>query len=135
MMNPGGSAEKRTFFAITSLGRNRWYWVVWPSLELLRSGEPVQHLADGYERSKAEAVDQALEVAGMHGEWVAAKHAREYHRSISRERRARERGQSSGSATAPAMLEFLYRDTHDEGTKQWRSVRHRVVKKTKKTLE
>ena len=76
--------RKKTFFAIASLGKKRWYWVVWPSLELLQSSEElVRHVADGYERTKAEAVDRALEMAGMDGEWVAAKYAKLYRRRIS----------------------------------------------------
>jgi hypothetical protein len=114
-------AAHKTFFAVTSLGKNRWYWVVWPSLEILRSSEePVQHIAEGYERAKAEAVDCALEVAGMHGEWVAAKYAKAYHR------RRSQRGRS------PKPLEFLYRDVQEGSTGQWRSVPHRVAKRTRK---
>ena len=134
----GGKVDQRkktkTFFAITSLGKNRWYWVVWPSLELLQSKESVQHVADGYERTKAEAVERALEVAGMHGEWVAAEYARQYHRQLTRDKRAKRQGQDSDSAAAPAALEFLYQDKQDESTKRWYSVPHRIAKRTKKYI-
>jgi hypothetical protein len=123
----------KTFFAVTSLGRDRWYWVVWPSLELLRSAEvPARHVADGYERTKAGAVERALEVAGMDGEWLAAKYAKQYHRQLSRERRAKARGQGDGAAAAPAAQEFLYRDVRDGATGRWYSVPHRVARRTKK---
>jgi hypothetical protein len=124
--------EKQTFFAVTSLGRDRWYWVVWPSLEMLQSGEASQHVADGYERTKAKAVDRALEAAGMHGEWVAAKYARQYHRRLSRERRARGRAQGDGSTATPAILEFLYRYVQDASTGRYLSIPHRVVRKTER---
>jgi hypothetical protein len=129
-MNSGETArkKKKTFFAVTSLGKNRWYWVVWPSLALIQSGEASQHLADGYASTKAEAVDQALEVAGMHGEWVAAKYARQYFRQLVGQKRGKEPDQVS----QPIILEFLYRDIQDESSKQWYSVPHRLVKKTKK---
>jgi len=124
--------RKKTFFAIASLGKDRWYWVVWPSLELLQSEESIQHVADGCGRTKAEAVDRALEVAGMYGEWVAAKYAKQHHRKISREKRTKEQGQDNDSTAMPVTLEFLYRDMQDELTRQWYSVPHRIVKKTKK---
>jgi hypothetical protein len=113
-------AARKTFFAVTSLGKDRWYWVVWPSLEMVRSGEAGSHLAEGYERAKAEAVDRALEVAGMHGEWVAAKYAKAYHRRHSEKRRS------------PEALGFLYRDVQEGSTGEWRSVPHRVAKRTRK---
>ena len=134
--DPGVSRtrEKQTFFAITSLGKNRWYWVVWPSLEMLQSGEPIQHVADGYERTKVQAVDRALEVAGMHGEWVAAKYARQYHRQHQRRKRARSEGQDAGSVAAPVILEFLYQYVRDTSTGQYLSIPHRVVGSTDETV-
>jgi hypothetical protein len=77
---------RKTFFAVTSLGKDRWYWVVWPSLEMVQSGEPESHLAEGYERTKAEA------------------------------------------------LTFLHRDVRDKSTGEWRSVTHRVAKRTRKSV-
>lgn len=125
--------RKNTFFAVASLGKERWYWVVWPSLDMLQSGVSVQHLADGYERTKAEAVDRALEVAGMDGEWVAAKYAKAYHRQASRERRTGgAQGYENGPTAMPGKLEFVYHDIQDKRTKNWRSVPHRVVRKTRK---
>lgn len=90
------------------------------SLEMVQTGESGSHVAEGYERTKAEAVGRALEVAGMHGEWVAAKYAKAYHRGHSHERRA------------PEAIEFLYRDVRDESTGEWRSEPHRVTKRTRK---
>jgi hypothetical protein len=79
MPSPEARAKLRqTFFAVASVGADRWYWVVWPSLVQLQAGEVSPHLAEGYEKTKASAVDRALEVAGMNGEWVAAKYARQY---------------------------------------------------------
>lgn len=110
---------RKTFFAVTSLGKERWYWVVWPSLKMVQSGESGVHIAEGYQRAKAEAVDRALEVAGMHGEWVAAKYAKAYHRRHSQKRQS------------PEALEFLYRDVQDTTTGQYHSVPHRVAKRTR----
>jgi hypothetical protein len=116
----------KRFFAVTSLGKNRWYWVVWPSLAIIQSQATGEHLADGYEPSKAEAVDRALAVAGLDGEWVAAKYAKQYHRHRTRRNQSRD-----ASSPAPAVLEFLYRDLQDPVTNAWHSVPHRVVKKTR----
>jgi len=72
-MGSGKSArESRRFFAVTALGRSRWYWVVWPSLEELQASEEILlHVGDGYEKTKAEAVERALELAGSHAEFLA----------------------------------------------------------------
>ena len=65
---------KRRYFAITSLGRNRWYWVVWPSLEELQTTEePLFHIDEEYEKTKVEAVKRAMELAGGDAKWVSAK--------------------------------------------------------------
>jgi hypothetical protein len=118
----GSDTVHKTYFAVTSLGKDRWYWVVWPLLEMVRFGESGMHLAEGYERAKAEAVDRALEVAGMHGEWVAAKYAKAYHRRHSQERRP------------PETLAFLYHDMRDKSTGEWRSVPYRIARRTRKYI-
>lgn len=131
MPSPKARAKlKQTFFALASVGKDRWYWVVWPSLAQLskmpsgvQAGEVGPHLVEGYEKTKAEAVDRALEVAGMNSKWVAAKYARQYHR---------QRRQAKGSGSVPLSLEFLYHDHQDPATREWYSLPHRIVKKTKK---
>jgi hypothetical protein len=115
-------AARKAFFAVTSLGKNRWYWVVWPSLETVQSVQSGAHIAEGYERAKAEAVDRVLEVAGMHGEWIAAKYAKAYHRNHSQK------------TQSPEVPEFLYRDVRDRTTGEYHSVPHRVAKRTRKCV-
>jgi hypothetical protein len=127
--------ESRRFFAITSLGRNRWYWVVWPSLaELQASEEALLHVADGCEKTKAEAVERALEVAGSRAEWVAAKYATAYRQSRLVSRGAADNEHATAPSGAPDTQEFLYQDVRDEATRHWRSVPHRVVRKTRKHI-
>lgn len=124
---------KRRFFAVASLGRNRWYWVVWPSLaELQTSEKTLLHVGDGYEKTKAQAVEQALELAGRHAEWIAAKYAKAYHRSKSDPRRTGANNRGAGSATTPSIQEFLYRDVQVKATGRWHSVPHRIVRQTRK---
>ena len=36
--------KNKLFFAVAALGKDRWYWVVWPSLEMLQSGQTIQLL-------------------------------------------------------------------------------------------
>ena len=61
--------EKRRFVAVTSLSKSRWYWVIWPSLdEIQASDEPLLHVGEGYEKTKSEAVERALELAGNYAE-------------------------------------------------------------------
>jgi hypothetical protein len=124
----------RRFFAVASLGKTRWYWIVWPSLrELQESKEPLLHIAEGYEKTKAEAVEKALEMAGRYATWIAAKYASAYHRN-SRTGLPR-RGNRARTAESPVILvadEFLYRDIFEASSRQWISVPHRVVRKTRK---
>jgi hypothetical protein len=96
-------------------------------LALVQSQAAGECLADGYESTKADAVDQALAVAGLNGEWVAAKYAKQYHSHRTRRNRGRD-----ASPAAPAVLEFLYRDLQDPVTNAWYSVPHRIVKKASK---
>jgi hypothetical protein len=123
----------RRFFAIASLGRTRWYWVVWPALgELQTSGEPLLHIAEGYEKTKAEAVEKALGAAGMYAKWIAAKYARAYHRNT--KTGTTRKGEGSHTTESPDILvlhEFLYRDVYDTATRQWKSMPHRVVRRTR----
>ena len=127
-LKPFTERHKR-FFAVASLGKNRWYWVVWPSLALVQSQATGEHLAEGYEPTKAEAVDRALAVAGLNGEWVAAKYAKQYHRY-----RTRRNQNPDASAAAPVVLEFLYHDRQDPVTNTWYSVAHRIAKKTRQYI-
>jgi len=119
MRRGSSSRDKLRSFAVTSLGRGRWYWVVWPSAEERRAADAPGHIAQGYERTKAEAVNQGLEVAGSDAEWAAARYAREYHRQLHHK-----------EGQAPALFEFLYRDVQSESEGAWHSVRHRVVRRT-----
>ena len=125
--------ENRRFFAIASFGKDRWYWVVWPSLgELQASEEPLLHVDEGYERSKAKAAEKALALAGMDAEWVAAKYAKAYHRSKADTKREADNHGTSAPVDAPVTLAFLYRYICDAVTGEWVSMPHRIVKKTKK---
>jgi hypothetical protein len=124
---------KRRFFAIASLGRKRWYWVVWPSLgELQASEEPLLHIAEGYEKTKAEAVERALDLAGRDAEWIAAKYAKAYHCSKADTRQKGDNHRITEPSDSPITQEFLYRDVCFAATKHWVSAPHRVVQKTRK---
>ena len=125
--------EKRRFFAITSVGRSRWYWVVWPSLEEIQaSEEPILQIGEGYENTRAEAVERALELAGIYAEWLAAKYAKTYYGRKATATRKRIHPDIDEGSNIPTVREFLYRDAYDTETRQWVSVPHRVVTKTRK---
>ena len=125
--NKSQKKEKRRFFAVASLGKKRWYWVVWPSQVEVQRAANGRHLEEGYEEQKADAIDRALDVAGADAEWLAAKYARDYHRQLRQTKEGK-----AASASTPLRLEFLYQDVRDGDSGEWRSVAHRVVKKTKK---
>jgi len=126
----------RRSFAIVFLGKARWYWVVWPSLRELQIAEtPLSHIAESYEKTKAAAVEKALEAAGMYGEWIAAKYAKAYHQnSKAGTTRKRQRPRITQSPNTVVMHEFLYRDVWDPATQQWHSMPHRVVRRTSKFI-
>lgn len=121
--------EDQPTFAVTSLGRNRWYWVVWPSLAQLQSGKLERHVADGYTTNKADAVDQALAAAGIYGRWVAAKFARQYHRQRQQTKRVGDE-EEEHNTVVPTVQTFLYRDVQDPETGYWVSIPYRVIKRT-----
>jgi hypothetical protein len=119
------ATEKRTF-AITSLGRGRWYWVVWPALAQVQAGDASEHLAEGVAPNKLEAIEQALAVAGDAAQWLAAGYARRYYDS---------RGKPQ--STSVTKQEFLYYDVRQQlqsGQIVWRSLPYRIVKRTSKYL-
>jgi len=131
--NKAGKGSRR-FFAITSVGKSRWYWVVWPSLsELQTSATPIFHVAERVEETKAEAVEKALEVAGRYATWIAGKYAKAYYQNIkTNTARLRNHPRNVESTDIPVLHEFLYRDIYDPATKQWASVPHRIVRSTSK---
>jgi hypothetical protein len=134
-VNEAGKASRR-FFAITSLDTSRWYWVVWPSLsELQSSTQPLFHIAEGIEKTKAAAVEKALDVAGRFATWIAAKYAKAYHQNTKVDTtRIGPRPRNLGSSNVPVLHEFLYRDIYDPTTKQWMSVPYRITRKTSKYI-
>jgi hypothetical protein len=125
--------EKRRFVAITSLSKSRWYWVVWPSLDEIRvSDEPLLHVGEGYEKTKSEAVERALELAGKYAEWIAAKYARNYHRNKTSLNQKNLDPSTPDFHSTLKMHEYLYRDVYDPETRKWVSIPHRVMRKTGK---
>ena len=131
--NETGKGSRR-FFAIASLGKNRWYWVVWPSLsELQTSANPIPHIAEGVEETKADAVEKALDVAGSFATWIAGKYAKAYYQNTKAGTTPTgNRSHSAGSPDTPVLHEYLYRDIYDDATKQWHSVPYRIVNRTSK---
>jgi hypothetical protein len=119
------AADQKRTFAVTSAGHGRWYWVVWPSVVQVREGEVSDHLAEGFASNKLEAIEQALEQAGDHAEWLAAGYARRYYAG-------RKQRQVTRSV---APQEFLYYDVRVAlagGGKQWRSLLYLILKRTPK---
>lgn len=133
--NETGKGNRR-FFAIASLGENRWYWVVWPSLsELQTSANPMSHIADGVEETKADAVEKALDVAGRFARWIAGKYAKAYYQNTKAGiTPTGNRARNLESPDVPVLHEYLYRDIYDAATKQWKSMPHRIVNRTRKYI-
>ena len=132
MNSSGAGRESRRFFAITSLGKSRWYWVVWPSLaEIQTVTKPLSHVAEGVEETKADAVEKALDVAGRNATWIAAKFAKAYHQNIKAGRTpSGSHPRDTGPGNTPVLHEYLYRDIYDAAARQWTSMPHRIVRRT-----
>ena len=133
--NETGKGNRR-FFAISSLGKSRWYWVVWPSLsELQMSASPISHVAEGVEETKAEAVEKALDVAGRFATWIAGKYAKAYYQNTKAGATpSGNRARIAGTPDVPVLHEYLYRDVYDAVTKQWKSMPHRIVNRTSRYI-
>ena len=121
----------RRSFAITSLGKGHWYWVVWPSLnELQDSLQPLLHIAEGVTPTKEEAVEKALDAAGLYATWIAAKYAKAYYQNT----KSGKMPMGGHQAGLPTLHEFLYRDIYDPATRQWVSKAHRIIRRTGKYI-
>jgi hypothetical protein len=94
---------------------------------------PLFHISEGYEKTKVEAVEKALEVAGRFATWISAKYAKAYHRNTKAGTSSkRDDPRIKGTPDLPMIHEFLYRGVFDPKNKQWESVPHRVVRRTNK---
>ncbi len=121
-------ADHQPIYSRCSLGKRRWFWVVYRSWLAMIHGE--EALATGYAPTALEAERAARSVvpdAENHGGGTAAS----YHRELCARRRAAEPPSKNTGATAQ---EFLYRDWYSEWENEWRSTPHRVIKKTKKLV-
>ena len=128
-MAPGYRPEQGIsgYYAAASLGKGRWYWVVWPALERAgaSAGAPA-HSGEGTAETRSDALAKAAGLAGRNAKKVAAKYARLYHAS-------RKGAKPNSEAGQPLQeQEFLYRDVYDVQSKQWVPVPHRVARRTKK---
>ena len=126
----------RRYFVITSLGRNRWYWVVWPSLrELQAASNRLYHIAEGIKETKETAVENTLAVAGRYAVWIAAKYAKTYYQNNKANLKSMADSPLKSQATqVPVVQEFLFRDIYDPTVKQWQAVPHGIVKRTRKYI-
>lgn len=116
-----------------SLGRNRWYWVVWHCfVDVCNDTGPI---ASGFAPSAEECETAALAVEPSAAK-VQASWANSHHRKTCIQRRVREPASDSKQTV---QQEYLYTD-HDkgdwwDGTGDWLySQGHRIVKVTKQSV-
>jgi hypothetical protein len=121
-------SEDRPIFSRCSLGKQRWFWVVYRSWVALFEGE--EALATGYAATALEAEQAALAVvpdAENYGSGTAAS----YHRELCIQRRATKPPSKHAGAAA---REFLYTDWCSDWDNEWISTPHLIVKKTRKLV-
>lgn len=116
-----------------SLGRNRWYWIVWHCFEdVCNDTGPI---ASGYAGSVDECETAALAIEPSAAN-VQAGWASNHHRKTCIQRRMQKPASASKQATSQ---EYLYTD-HDkgdwwDGTGDWLySCPHRIIKMTKHSV-
>lgn len=115
-------------FSRCSLGKGRWFWIVFQSWKGMIDGE--QPLASGYADTAQEAERAALTVAP--DAWhYKANLASFKHRQLCNQRRA---ARPCSNGTKATVQEFLYRDWMSDWETEWRSIPHLIVKKTKKLI-
>ncbi len=116
-------------YAIGSLGKDRWVWVVWDKNE---HGYIQQDAREyGYAPTHAEAQHAALAVTGSGATQYPAGYATKYHHRLVVERRMHERS----SATDTAPREFVYEGRPwSGGPGELPYSKYRVVKKTAKRI-
>ncbi len=114
-----------------SLGRNRWYWIVWRCFEdVCNDTDPI---ATGYAASANECEAAALTVepgaANVQAGWASS-----HHRKTCVQRRMRKPASDSKQAV---QQEYLYTDHDagwDAGPSEWYSRPHRIIKVTKHSV-
>src|SRR5580704_1769972 len=99
-----GAMIDTPIFSRCSLGKNRWFWVVYRSWEAMYEGE--EALATGYALTAQEAEQAALAISPDAKNYRAGM-AASHHRDLCNRRRA---AKPSSSSTTASALEFLYRD-------------------------
>ena len=120
--------EDQTIFSRCSLGKHRWFWVVYRSWTAILDGE--EALATGYASSALTAEQHARSVC-PDAENYRSGMAASYHRELCIKRRAAKPPSKETGATAP---EFLFTDWLGECDEHWSSTPHLIVKRTKKLV-
>ena len=124
--------NKHPIFSRCSVGKKRWFWVIWASLEDIReqkcysqgyseSSDAAEHAARAVIRDELGHDDPGMFQTYFAGDW---------HRRMNVKKRA----QRARTSSAPATPEYLYSDTFSDFANEWSSQPHRIVKKTPKRV-
>ncbi len=120
-------------FARCSVGKNRWFWVIWTAYTDILENKCCSH---GYSESSDAAENAARAVIrddlGHDDPWMlAVSAARKAHRRMN----VKKRSQRASRLGGPAVREYVYSDVcldYHDGI--WASEPHRIVKKTLKRV-
>ncbi len=120
------SATRLPLFSRTSIGRNRWFWVI---IEEWGCDPVAQGIADSPEEALAKAERHFGNLSQEHATLAKAHWDKQ---------RAMERQRSAAKGDDTQRLEFAYRcywDCSDYDSSEYEVIeRHRIVKKTKKRI-
>ena len=123
-------SEERPCFSRCSVGKNKWFWVVWQNSAVLYKGDAD---ASGYATSASVAEEQArVAIQARYGQ-VMPRQMEAFRATLERRHEAiKRRASKKSSQTDAKQVEYLYTDY--DGVYSDGSAAHRIIKKTAKRV-
>jgi hypothetical protein len=130
-MTTATATDAQGYCSVASLGRGRWFWVVWPSLDALCAGEPAASGTADDKPWALEAAGAAAAGAGIPGPLRAGHSgwALDWRRVLN----ARAHQERPAVGAGVRLLGFVYRHAHPDWVglpRPWTTHRHRVLRRT-----
>ena len=135
-MKSNESQNDCPLFSRCSIGKNKWFWVTYPSLEAI-CNSPIDEAVDnsGYATSAGEAEEQArAAIHSKYGQVLVRQCSTIYASRVHHREAIRRCAARKGSATGTKKIEYLYTDWESDYDGHKSSSKHRIIKKTAKRV-
>ncbi len=135
-MKSNDSQNDCPLFSRCSIGKNKWFWVTYPSFEAI-CRIPIDEAVDdsGYTASAGEAEEQArAAIHSKYGQVAVSQYPTIYASRVHHRKAIRRRAARKGSATDTKEIEYLYTDWESDFDGHQSSSKHRIIKKTAKRV-